>query len=165
MNIQLTKKEIVGLYQSFLAVGNLKGVRFAYVIARNTLTLEPEVEAIRKMYVESKEFATYNVERIKMAELYAEKDNGVPRKMIKDGLEVYDIKDKVKFETAIKDLQAKYENAIKGREEQLKQIDKVLEEQTTVDLLTLDISDIPEEIDAKQMTNIFTIVVSKKVVN
>jgi hypothetical protein len=165
MNIQLTKKQVVGLYQGLLEVGNLKGVRFSYAVAKNTLILEPEVEAIKKMYAESKEFALYNVERIRIAESYAEKENGMPKKMIRDGMEVYEIKDQVKFNAAIKELQAKHEKSIQEREAQLKEIDKILEEKITVDLIPINILDIPDNIEAKQMTNIFTIVIDKKVVN
>lgn len=165
MNIQLTKKQIVGLYQSLLDVGSLKGVRFSYAVAKNTLILEPEVEAIKRMYAESKEFAEYNRERIKIAEKYAVIENGRPKKMIRDGMEVYDIKDNDQFTAEIKDLQAKYESVLKDREKQLNDIDRILEEKVTYDLEMIHISDVPSDIEAKQMTNIFIIINDKKLVN
>lgn len=165
MNIQLTKKQVVELYQALLKVGDLKGVKFSYAVAKNTLTLEPEVEAIKKMYTKTKEFEEYDSKRIKIAEKYAVIENGNPKKMIRDGLEVYDIKDNQKFEAEIKELQKVYEATIKAREDQLKEIDKVLEEKADYDLQIINISDIPSEIDAKQMTDLFIIIDGKKLVN
>jgi hypothetical protein len=165
MNIQLTKKQIVGLYESLLGVGNLKGVRFSYVVAKNTLALETEVSAIQKMYAPSKEFTVYDEERIKLAESHSKKENGEAKKYIENGVAKYDIEDKNKFIIALKELQAKHEKAIQAREAQLKEIDKILEEKIEVDLQTIHINDIPEDIDAKQMTNIFIIVTDKRLVN
>lgn len=162
MNIQLTKKQIVDLYQSLLNVADLKGARFSYTIAKNTLDLEPEVEAIRKAYTPSKEFSIYDKERLKIAEEHAEKVNGVPVKIVENGIEVYKMKDKDMFDTAIRELQAKHEMAIRAREEQVKEIDKILEEKKDVELLTVSIADIPNDITGKQLTDIFIIIEEKK---
>lgn len=165
MNIQLTKKQVVGLYQSLLEVGKLRGVKFAYAVAKNTLILEPEVVAIQKMYNESKGFEEYNKKRIQIAEKYAIKENGKSKKYMKDGVEMYEIGDNVKFTEEIKSLQAEYEPAIKERELQIQEIDKEMEKTITVDLQMIHISDVPNEIESRQMTNIFIIISDKKVVN
>lgn len=163
MNMKLTKKQILELHSALLSVGNLKGVRFSYAVAKNLSSLATEVIALQKAYTTSKEFNEYDNERIKLAEKHAERVNGRPDLIItKDGLEKYNIKDEPKFFAELKILQSKHETAIKNREDQLKEIDKILEEQVDIDLCKISINDIPEEIQAKQMADLFMIVEDDK---
>ena len=160
--MQLTKKQVVELYQALLSVGDLKGARFSYVIAKNTLTIEPEIKAIQKAYTPSKEFTEYDNKRKKLAESHAIKINGQAQKEIQNGVEVYKMIDEPAFLKELKILQAEYELVIKKREEELKQADLILEEKIEINLVKLKANEIPEDIQAKQMTNLFVIIEDEK---
>jgi len=164
--IKLTKKQVIDLYQSLVSVGSLKGVQFAYAVAKNLSIIEPEIEAIRKANIPSDKFNEYDKKRIELAEKHSEKVNGKAEKIMKNGVEVYNVKDEAKFVEELKKLQSEYEVAITEREAQMKDIDKLLEEEIELLVHTVDIQHIPSDIQAKQMTDIFLMVdESKKVVN
>ena len=166
MNMKLTKKQILELHATLVSCGDLRGAKFAYIVAKNILLLEPEVQAIQKAYIPSKEFMEYDGERIKLAESHAEKVNGKPEIVKENNIDSYNIKDKEKFMVELKVLQAKYEPIIKAREEQIRDVDKILEEEVDVKLHTISTKDIPSDIQVKQMRDIFIMIEEeKKVIN
>lgn len=164
--IKLTKEQILELYQSLINVGNLKGVQFAYAVAKNLNILEPEIEAIRKANNPSDRYIEYDRKRIKLAESHSVKVNGKPEKTIRNGVEAYNVKDEAKFLEELKVIQSEYEKDIVDREKQSKEINELLKESVEVTIYTVNVQHIPTDIEAKQMSDIFLMVdEDKKVVN
>lgn len=155
----LTKKEALDLFNGLNGVGHLKGVKFSYAVAKNMNTLKPEIVALQKALEPSKEFFEYEEERIKLAESFAVKVDGVPQKTLENGRETFVITDKDKFETALSTIKEKYKKVMTEREAQVKAFDSLLEEKITLELVQVSQKELPKDITPLQLSAIFVMVI------
>ena len=158
----MTKQEALNLYNGLQNVSNLKGAKWAYAIARNVEKLRPEVEALRKAYTMSEEFADYEGKRLELAQKYSVKEKNVPKTVKIGQTEEYLIADKDKFNQEVAKLQKKYNKAIVERKKQLKDFNEILGEKIEIDLYMIDSDYIPEEITSGQVSAIMPIIREKE---
>lgn len=152
----MTKDQAVQLYRDLHQLDALKGVKFAYGVARNIKLLEPEVKSIEEAMKNSPEFQAYEDLRVKLAKELANKDdNGVP--IIENNVFVLD-GNKEEFDKKLTALQKEHEPAIKARDTQLAELRKLLEEDSSVVLHKVNLSDVPEAISAVQLRTIMEMV-------
>lgn len=156
--MKLAKSEVLNLNQQLEAMNNLRGVRFSYFVAKNINKLKSEVEAMQKAAQSSQEFLEFDIQRAQLAEKHAEKD--------KDGKPIqlgnmYDIRNKDKFNKEWEALKTKHKEVIKTRDKQVEEYNSMLKEEAEYDLHKIDIADVPEEISAGQMKAIFDLVNEK----
>jgi pyruvate-formate lyase len=155
MQIKKTREEFLNLYQTLSQLGNLKGVKFAYIIAKNKEVIKPELVAIQEAGKMKDNYKEYDKERVELNEKYALKEkDGKP--VIKD--ENYQIKDKETFEKALKELQEKHKEAIDEREAQIKEVNDLVKEEIEMDLKTLPLAIVPEDITVRQMESLSIII-------
>ena len=158
----MTKNDALNLYNGLQNVSNLKGAKWAYAIARNVEKLRPEVEALRKAYTMSEEFADYEGKRLELARKHSVKEKGTPKTVKIGQTEEYLIADKDKFNQEIAKLQKKYNKAIVERKKQLEDFNEILEEKVEMDLHMIDSDYIPEEITPEQVSAIMPIIREKE---
>lgn len=150
--VKVTNNEVFTLQQWLYECSDIKGQKFAYAILKNRVKVDAYIKALREENLtESAEFKKYDTARIKLAEKFAVKDaNKAP--VIANGR--YTIKDQKKFDAAVKELKEKHKEAIKGREKQLKNFEKVLTQPAKIEFHKIAESELPEEITANQLSGI-----------
>ena len=148
MKITKKRKEFINLYQMLGYLGELTGAKFTYTISKNKEILKKVVEEIQKKAEMHENYREYEKERVELNEKYTKRDkDGNPE--VKD--KNYVIKDKAKFEEEVEKLKKKHKDAIEQREQQREDIDKLADEEITLELKTLPIGIIPNEITVDQM--------------
>ena len=150
----MTKQKALDIYNTLNTLGELKGTRFAYGVSKNVNKLQPEINALQKSFAASEEFLAYDKERVELAKEYSHKIKGEP--VIIEGR--YDIEDQDKFDKELEKLQKKHKKAVEEREKQFKEFQEILKEEVEIDLYKIKISDVPQEITARQMNGILEII-------
>ena len=141
-------KDIVELNKSLKAVEQLKGVKFAYAVAKNTKIIEPEIDSLKEAAKSSEKFTSYQQDFKELQMEHAEKNE-------KGDLV---IKDEKAFTKALEKLQEEHREAIDGRKKQSDEIEKLLEEEVELKLLKVKKEELPEDITAEQLKGIMEIV-------
>lgn len=156
---KITRKELLELNNSLKKVTHIPGVKFAYIIAKNIHSIEGEIRSIVKTDEAGPEYQEFENERIQLASEHSKKqDNGRPETIMINGVEEFNIKNVPAFEKEYNKLKEKYAEVIVKREEQLKEINKFLEEEIEVELYTIKIEDVPSSINGDQLNGIYIII-------
>jgi hypothetical protein len=131
----LSKQQIADLYNGLRNAEHLPSAKFSYAVARNISRLTPLVKEIMSATTPSKEFVEYETQR---------------RALIGDG--------KTEPKAALDKLDAQHKEAIDARKKQVEEFEKSLAQEWEVDLYMIPSSYLPEEITAKQTTDILLII-------
>jgi len=158
MDTKITKRQLIDLFEGLQRVGNLTGVKFAYAVSKNLSKMTPEIDAIKEAYKPHIDFLEYEKKRSLLAKKYSVKVGGEPQIKTVQGVNSFVISNKKDFEKEIKVLQKKYKTVIAKRENQLKDIESLFGEKIVIGLHKILVDDVPENITAKQMTDIFLII-------
>lgn len=151
MRISLTRQEILNLNAGLNAVGNLGGAKFSYAIARNQSAVQTEIAAIKKAYEANKDYLSFQDQRDQLIKSYTVVVDGKPQTTIENGVEVFVLTDKEKYESELNALKEKYKLAINDFEE-------LLMGQTKLDLYSIPPEYLPENITPNQLNGILAIV-------
>jgi hypothetical protein len=143
----MKNREISGLLIGLTMVGDLKGVTFAYAVARNIKKLNSEMESIRK--ARGDKYNEYDDKRIELARSMSKKDGDGNPIMIGSNFTIPDVKE---FERKLEKLKEKYKKEIDEYEE-------FLDKDSDIELHKIEMDDVPTDISAEQMTGIFDIIV------
>jgi hypothetical protein len=138
-------------------VSNLKGVKFAYVVLKNKKIVEEEIETLQKSVEMSLQFQEFERKRIGLCEQFSEKNkDGSPIIIIN----AYSIPDRETFESEVSQLKNKYLECVLEREKQLREYDKLLNEESDVinRLSKININNVPDDISATQLDAIKEII-------
>ncbi len=156
---------LFGLRQGLQAVGGLKGIKFAYAVAKNLKIVNSELEIIEKLRMPSKEYIkTYDKERLELCEKYCEKDEKDEPKTNVTGYE-FTPENRKKFEREVEELKAKHPGVVKEYEDQIEEYNKMIGEEMEIELFMIDQANIPEDITTGQLSGIIQIVKEEKVEN
>jgi hypothetical protein len=138
-------------------VSNLKGVKFAYVVLKNKKLIEEEIETLQKSIEMSSEFQEFERKRISLCEQFSDKN--------KDGSPIitnnaYSIPNREEFEAEVAGLKNQYLECVSEREEQLRDYDKLLKEESDLldKLAKVKITYVPDDISATQLDSIKEII-------
>lgn len=155
----MKNKKIVELFNNLSAL-NLKGVKFAYAVARNISILKPHVESLQKAQEPTEEYKKFDSERVELAQKHAKKDEaGEPvTEVVSPDVTRYVFDDMSGFEKDFEKLKKTHAKAIEERETQVKEYNELLEKDVPVELHKVKLADVPNEITSQQMTQIFEIV-------
>tara|TARA_R110000787_G_scaffold50721_7_gene120625 strand:+ start:6193 stop:6603 length:411 start_codon:yes stop_codon:yes gene_type:complete len=129
----VTNRQLVELMQGLNECSELRGVKFAMVVAKNIENIQKELKHIEEASKPTDEFR-------KVAEEV--------QKLHKDG-----------NEAAAKKLEDEHKDLEQARQEQLKEVEKLLEEEATIQLYTIYSDKLPFDISAKQIMSIRKIVI------
>lgn len=130
--ITATNGELVELFKGLEAIKNVKGTRFAFVVAKNLKELGRFLQPLEAKAIPSKEFQIVAATAHKLAE--AEDVNG------------------------IEELEKEHEDLIKQRKEQLAEIERLMLEETKVALEMIKETSLPEDLTTDQLLPILRLV-------
>lgn len=152
----MKKRELFGLLNGLEAVKNLKGVKFAYAVAKNKNLVKREVKLFSESNKPNEKFLEFDKKRVELCQEYCEKnENGEP--VIKNntfiGLEKNDA-----FNKVIEELREEYKEAIDEREKQSKEYNKMLDEEIELDFHKVLLENVPSDITGQQLELILPIV-------
>lgn len=139
--MKLTKQQILDLNDAFLSSYNLKGVQFAYAVAKNMRTIKPILEDLQKQFEPSERYIEFQKEVEKLKAEYPDKD--IPKEKIED-------------------VESRYKDVIDERIKQETAFKKVLEEEVEIDLHMVHIDFVPNAVTPDQMTKMFPMIDDEK---
>lgn len=165
----ILNEKLSSLMQGIEAVSGLKGVRFAYSMARNRLALKRELETLQEAIKASDKFAEYDKKRIELCEQHADKDEKNKPKMINVGTEkapreefVFSKANKVKFDKEVDVLQKENKAILDERDAQLKEFAELLKKESEFKPYMIAYEAIPEDISSSQLSGIIDLVEEPK---
>jgi hypothetical protein len=151
----MTNNDILILSQSLKSLGELSGIKFSYCIAKNSTILDIEVKSLQSVMIPSKEFTEFEEKRVELAKKYSKKDeNGNP---VFEGNQ-FVLEDKKNFEKYFEVLQKENKKVIEARNKQVKDFEKLLEDESNVKLFQIGLDEVPFNISVKQMTSIILLI-------
>ena len=125
---------------------NLKGVKFAYAIAKNIRLIRAEVELLEK--AKSEKYKEYDNKRLELAKKHAQKDDKGNPQIVNNS---YILENQEVFNDEFEILKKEYESEIKEYED-------LLNTENDIKLYKIKLVDIPLDITAGQMLVIEEIV-------
>ena len=154
--MELKNKDLFKILQGIDSVGELRGVKFAYAMAKNKRTITAELEDLQKALKESEQYTDYEKKRIELCKKHCIKDDD--GNLVMQNNE-FQIADKEQFDTEITELKAGYEEAIALRGEQVKEYSELLDKPVNgVAFHKLSLSDLPENISTAQTDMILELI-------
>jgi len=128
----MANSEFVDLFNGLVAVQGLKGVKFGLLVAKNVRVIQEELDHLENASKPSEEFMELST---KMNELMNNKDD-----------------------EGIKALESDNAKLIQDRKDQLAEIEKLMVEETSMNLFPIAESCLPEDITGEQIMNIDKII-------
>lgn len=155
----MKNKDILTLNEALKSL-NLKGAKFAYVVARNIEVLKPEITALVEAAKQSDEYKEYEAKRVEICKEHAEKDENNEPVLINKGTvsEEYKIADQKSFEASLKKLNDENKEVIRAREKQIEEFNSLLEENKDINFHKVSLKDVPDEITSQEMASIISII-------
>ncbi len=146
----MKNKDIVQLYNNLKELGNLEGVKFAYFVVKNMKILQSEIAVFEDIIKPSEKYVEYEQKRLDICKKYAEKDENGNCKIEND--KFVGCENNEEFNKEIQQLNNEYAEVILKRNQQLKEIEQILEEENNnIKLMKIKVEDIPKNITVKQM--------------
>tara|TARA_R110002012_G_scaffold41035_6_gene112705 strand:+ start:1238 stop:1648 length:411 start_codon:yes stop_codon:yes gene_type:complete len=130
--VTLVNKEVLNLFQGLLAVKEMKGSRFAVLVAKNLKEMKKVLDPLDAMAIPTQEFQELSVEMNKLIEA-------------EDG-------------EAIKKLEESNSELIDARKEQLEGVNSKLEESSEVYIYSIKEDQLPEDITGEQIERLLEII-------
>lgn len=144
--MKVTKRDLLRLYNAIMIMeGRQFSVKFSYFIAKNKVAMRDEITALDEARQVSDTFKTYDAERAKMAQEYADKNEDGSAKIQDNSFVI--TANLEEFQTALEALRKQYKEAIEEREQQLKDFEELLDEKVTFKGARIDFKDIPPTVE------------------
>jgi hypothetical protein len=143
----MKKLDVLRLNEVFNRFGDMKyGVKFSYFLAKNRIAIKSEVDALDEARKPDQDFLDFELERVKLAQEYSDKDSaGKP--MIQNNSFVIVAKADA-FEKEMNKLKKKFKSAIEQREAQIKEFEKIVDEEFTLsNPFKISFEDLPQSIE------------------
>ncbi len=153
MVIKMKNEELGKIYTRLEKCNNLRGVKLAYAIAKNKMSLEKELKTLQKVNEPSNDFKTYLQKRRKLLEKYCEKDeNGnLKTESIPNGIRYVGVEKNKDFQKELKKLMSDNMKLIKKQTDKDNEYQRFLQEESDLELHKIDFKMIPEDITVEQM--------------
>jgi len=155
----MKKKDVLSFYEGLVAIKGLPGARFNYAVSKNKDNFKSEVEALSEAYKESPEFNAYNVERYNLCiELCRKDEEGNPVKVRQGNQEIFAFDEDSDIKNKLEALSDKHPGVVAAREKQLKDYDKLLQEDSDVEVYKISLDSIPEDITQELLDPIYPMI-------
>lgn len=155
----MKRQDLYNLLNGFEAVKDLKGVKFAYAIAKNKKLVLAELEILKDVLKDSDNFIEYDKKRIELCEKYCTKDDkGKP--VIKnrkyDGLTKNE-----EFTKKLDELGEKFKEVIDEKKKRAEEYKNLLDEEVEFEFYKIKLENVPEDITAAQIESVDAILEDK----
>jgi len=162
---KMKRSELLAFFGGLNAVANLEGVKFAYAVVRNKNNCKAEVEALNEAQKPPEDFLKLQGEHRELLEKHCDKDkDGKPVvKVLSPNVTQYaGIAENKAYKKEFDALEKKNKKLMDAREKQMKDYEKLLGEDVTVNLHLIDFETIPEGITPAQLELIFPMMKEEK---
>lgn len=157
--MKLKRVEVLQLFEGLNTLQNLKGAKFAYMCAKNKEIMKTEVKATKGAYMPSEKLKEFEGKRIVLCEKYADKDDNENPVIINGAYSLVINKDV--FEKELKKLTKGYKEFIDENTAKMTEYRKFLDEEIDIELVSVDLVEVPKEINGRQMDVIFKLIDNK----
>ena len=148
--MKLTRRNLVRLYNGFAQMeGRQFSVKFSYFVAKNKVAMKGEVEAIQEVQQPTESFREYDLERARMAQNFADKNEDGSAKIHDNSFVITAKADE--FQEALAELRVKYKEAIEQHDAKMKELESLLAEEVEINGTKVDFKDIPPTIEPSLM--------------
>ena len=155
----MKKKDLFRFRDGLNAVGDYKGIKFAYAVAKTLRLVDSEIADLQKSNTWSDEYKEFEKQRQELVMKHAKKDDkGNPITFQSGGTVKAHIDDVDACNAAVDELKEKHAEAVKEQEDKDKEFEKFLEEPAEVKVHTVPEDIVPKDISAKHLHGIFEIV-------
>jgi len=144
--MKVKRKELVELWGLIKQHRKIKNsVKFSYWLAKNRKRIQPEIESLEEVIESSRRYKEYDMERVRIAKFYADKDeNGKP--IIQNSSYVV-IEKLNEFNSELDILKEKYKDEVEKRDKQIEEYNNLLEEEIEFEGFKIKLEDLPDGIE------------------
>jgi hypothetical protein len=158
MKITMAKLGLYELRNAINGLGELKGIKFADGIIKVEDIISKEIVVMDKVGKANEAFSKYDADRNTLCIEFTKKNkNGSPMLRINpDGSHEYDIDDTKmdEFNKKLEELNTVNKDVIEERKQQLKEFNDYLKEEITIDIVQIDMANVPKDISVSQLKSI-----------
>lgn len=156
MKVELTKQEVITLWNALNSLKRIKHTKFAYFIARNSGHLKAEVDALTEVQKPDEKIQEYEQKRMELIKKYSAKDeHGAPIQVSPGSFKIGNMD---KFESDVAVLDKEYFETLEENKRKNKEFVELLKEKTSIEMHGYKFSDLPDEIDGNEMEQIMKLV-------
>lgn len=150
--MKFKRNALLEVQQGLLQAGNLTGIKLVYAIAKNTRMIASELKAMERLTQQKPDYTKYDQERLKLCkEMCVKDEKGVP--IIQEN-SYAGLTGTPDFEKRLKALKKKHQKAVDGREKDMEEYNKLLDEEVEIDIHMVNIKFLPPGVTAQQLTGI-----------
>jgi len=144
--MKLKKRDLLRLNNAIAAIeGRSYSRKFGYFIAKTKLEIKDEVLIMQEFKAPSESFKAYDTKRSELARDHADRNSdGSPKIQNQEFLITVKMD---QFQEALANLKEEYKEVIEEREQQIKEFEEILDEETKFDGTKIDLKDIPDDIE------------------
>ncbi len=153
----MKNRELFGIMAGLQAVGNLRGVKFAYAAAKNSRIVSEEIKALQEASKPEEGFLAFDKARVALCVEHAEKDEAGKPKANGNGYSIAADRQAL-FDASLATLREVHAEALQRRKDQQEEFDVLLDEDTDVRLHKVAEEHLPEDITGAQLTAILDMV-------
>lgn len=147
----MKRKDLYVNLQSLETVKDLKGVKFSYSLLKNKRKFEEEIKLFEEVIKPNEEYEKYEMKRISLCEIHAEKDEAGKPVILGDKYKLIDMN---LFNEELEVLKSGYKDVIDERTRQINEYNLILEEEVSIDITKISFIDLPLDITPKQLESI-----------
>ena len=151
MEVTKTNAEWREIYFKLQRLNRLKSLKLQYAINKNSEKIESHLTSLEKLIKPTDKFIEYDQKRVAIVEKYAEKDeHGQPiiQKNPNEG-DTYKVDPEV-VKPEVEELDKEYKEVLEERQEQMKQYLEILNDEHTIEVHMVDMSNVPEDVDGNE---------------
>ena len=151
----MTNNDLQKLFVGLHKAKELKGVKFAYAVVKNIRLIDREIDILKKIAEPSDQYKEYDKQRTDLCEVQAKKDDKGEPIIVNNN---YVISDLVSFNKEMLALQDTHKDAINSHAHKLKELEAIMKEDANINLYTISIDSIPEDITGEILMDIDAII-------
>ena len=151
----MKNEKLQSLYAGIEAVSGLKGVRFAYAMAKNKSALKRELESLQEAIKMSDKFTEYEKKRVELCEQHSEKDDTGKAKLENNE---YVILSKAQFNKELDKMRKEHKDTLDERTAQIKEFNELLKKESEFKPYMVAYESVPEDISTETMSKIIELV-------
>lgn len=146
----MKKRDLFSAEVVLKSMGNIKGAKFAYFIAKNLKLIREEIETLKKLDAISDGFKMFEVKRIALCEKYSEKDDNKGPIIENQSYKISD-KNRKKFNKELESLKEKYKESLDEKKKKDEELQEILDEESELKFYKIKVSDLPNDISANTL--------------
>jgi len=145
--MKIKKRDLLKFADVIRGYENLKySTKFSYFVTKNKLACRDEIEALDEARKPDQKFLDFELERVKTAQEYAEKNpDGSP--VVRNGAFIISADNQDKFDKDMTKLRKSNKSILEARDKQIEDFEKLLLEDTEFNGTKIKLGELPPQIE------------------